>query len=291
MPPSESLRNLIVQVQLYEELFKSGSLPYAIPGRYKLRVLKRLLGRIEDSIGDPEEDEISDDLMSCLTALLTTPLPSESASAQDKSHVTYTLPGDPSILEDNALTITLLESRSLISGSGTTGLRTWEAALHLGTFLSSPAGRDHIKGKNVLELGAGTGLLSILCAKHLGAMRVLATDGDEGIVEGLKTNLSLNGLETSTNMEVGLLKWGEPLGDHDHPYAIVLGADIIYDASVVPALVATIGALFARHSAMEVFQAKSAAKPTEWREKLTYACIISQEWLASRFLILYIDLD
>ncbi|KAI9788232.1 MAG: hypothetical protein M1835_002384 [Candelina submexicana] len=234
MPPPGALRNPRFQAQIYENLYKPGSLPHDIPGRYKLRVLKELIKRIEGSIVDPEEDEISDDLMSCLTTLLTTSLPPESSSATQKSHVVYTLPSNFGIIENSPSTITLLESRSLISGSGTTGLRTWEAALHLGTYLSSPSGREHIEGKNILELGAGTGLLSILCAKYLGAKLVLATDGDERVVDDLRTNISLNGLDHGRYLDTAVLKWGQALtfsddanANQSHPYDVILGADIV----------------------------------------------------------------
>lgn len=56
MPPSASLRNSGFQAQLFEEMYRSDSLPYAIPHRYKLRVLKELMKRIEDAMIDPEED-------------------------------------------------------------------------------------------------------------------------------------------------------------------------------------------------------------------------------------------
>lgn len=56
MPPSQTLRNPNFQSQLYEQIYSPGSLPYVIPGRYKLRVLKELVRRIEGSIIDPEED-------------------------------------------------------------------------------------------------------------------------------------------------------------------------------------------------------------------------------------------
>ena len=62
-------------------------------------------------------------------------LPSESTAVQQKSYVTFTcLPPNRTIQEDDVEepTLTLLERRHLISGSLTTGFRTWEAALHLG---------------------------------------------------------------------------------------------------------------------------------------------------------------
>lgn len=171
--------------------------------------------------------ELSDDLMSSLSLLLGSNLPSESASAQTKSYVTYSFGNDRAV--------TLLESRAVISSSGTTGLRTWEAALHLGAYLASESGQQWVRGKRVLELGAGTGLLSILCTKHLQATKATATDGDEGVVDSIKTNLFLNGLDAQGSTDSIVLRWGwswaleESLyyeGSKDQ-YDVVLGADVV----------------------------------------------------------------
>lgn len=150
--------------------------------------------------------------------------------AQQKAYVTYNF----SRIDAS---ITLLESRSVISSSGTTGLRTWEAALHLGSYLASS--REIVAGKNMLELGAGTGILSVLCAKGLGVNRIMATDGDEGVVDALKSNIFLNGLEGSRKIEASVLRWGRTIRTtafeedfDDDPYDIVLGADIVSTGSV-----------------------------------------------------------
>jgi protein-lysine N-methyltransferase EEF2KMT len=132
----------------------------------------------------------------------------------------------------NEPTITLLERRHLISGSATTGFRTWEAALHLGSYLLS---NPHlVRNKNVFELGAGTGFDSILCAKHLGAKHVTATDGDEGVIEALKENLFLNGLDNEARVNASVLRWGWGLRatwveeeQECWPCDIVIGADIV----------------------------------------------------------------
>jgi predicted nicotinamide N-methyase len=188
---------------------------------------------------------ISDGLVSGLSALLAQPLLSEAVSAQQKSYVTYTI----SSLPQNNLhrTITLLEARSLLAATGTTGFRTWEACLHLGTYLCSPTCATPIAGQNILELGAGTGYLSILCAKYLGAAHVTATDGSETIVADLATNIFLNGLQDSSMIEARELKWGHALlsGEHaewhnEYPIDVVLGADVAYDSRGIPALVATL---------------------------------------------------
>jgi protein-lysine N-methyltransferase EEF2KMT len=144
-------------------------------------------------------------------------------------------------------TITLLEARSLLAATGTTGFRTWEACLHLGVYLCSPSCAVSIAKKNILELGAGTGYLSILCAKHLHAAHVTVTDGSETIVADLATNFFLNDLQDSPTIEAKELKWGQALlGGEESEWNqgravdIVLGADVTYDSKGIPALVATL---------------------------------------------------
>lgn len=99
--------------------------------------------------------------------------------------------------------ITLLEEQVAVS-SGSTGLRTWTASLHLGHhFLTGGVSL----APRVLELGAGTGFLSILLTQ-LG-YDVIATDlGDEGPecphdaprqtpLGRLRANLALSACSTS----------------------------------------------------------------------------------------------
>lgn len=175
--------------------------------------------------------------MSRLSNLMASGLPSESTAVQQKSYVTFTcLPPNRTIQEDDVEepTLTLLERRHLISGSLTTGFRTWEAALHLGSYLLSPTGRRLIEGKSVLELGAGTGFLGMLAAKHLGAKHVTTTDGDEGVVKALLENMQLNGLHDEQTMQANVFRWGADLKedwiekDYDlWPYDVIVGADIV----------------------------------------------------------------
>jgi predicted nicotinamide N-methyase len=186
--------------------------------------------------------EISDDLMSAMSSLLVSSVPSEADSAQQKAFVTYAFPHQTtrdSISDDR--TVTLLEARSVIASSGTTGLRTWEAALLLGSYLASHDGQSSIQGKRVFELGAGTGMLSILCAKHLGIKGIVATDGDDAVVDTIKTNFFLNGLDSQDSdnhsqcvVRTAALKWGWPMDTttfhEDYGMEvpdILLGADVV----------------------------------------------------------------
>jgi predicted nicotinamide N-methyase len=178
--------------------------------------------------------------MGRIGALMTHGVPSEFDTMKERAYVTFTCLAEFQDQESNAgdtveePTITLLERRNLISGSRTTGHRTWEAALHLGSYLLTDAGRSLIEGKSVLELGAGTGFLAILCAKHLGARHVTTTDGDEGVVDFLKDNLVLNNLDEEKLVTARTLWWGEEIEGtwveqdcRSEPYDVVIGADIV----------------------------------------------------------------
>lgn len=223
--------------------------------------------------------------MDALSTRLATPLLPESASVQQKCYVTYhhprmTAPPDATISTGDANSnsgdygnITLLESRSLISASGTTGLRTWEAALHLGRFLC--LNPSIVRDRRVLELGAGTGYLSILCAGHLGATHVIASDGSDEVLNNLPDNLFLNEvrmlLPDEENQGVDAdqgtgavqlmdIKWGWALmGTEERewnggrPVDVLLGADVTYDRTVIPKLVGTLVDLFTQQPQVEAY--------------------------------------
>ena len=297
-PPKALLRDPAVQRWLYSNLFDASKTPTLPSERYQLRVLKSLLFKIEKAIEDPNEDEISDALTSHLTTLISSSLPSETSAVQQKSYVTFTcLPPISTDDNDKEPTITLLERRHLISGSLTTGFRTWEAALHLGSYLLTPHGRTLIEGKSVLELGAGTGFLSILAAKYLGAKHVSTTDGDEGVVEALRENMELNGLEEG-KVSTEVLRWGGELDetwlreDFDvRPYDVVVGADIVspfrniyrrtinvetddrqtYEKTAIAALVETLRALFVLRPGLQIL-ISGAVRNLETFETFREAC-------------------
>ncbi|KAJ4298256.1 hypothetical protein N0V90_006155 [Kalmusia sp. IMI 367209] len=256
-----------VQSWIFSRLFDTEKNPTLPPDRYRLRVLKVLISKLERAINDPEEDEISDDLMAALSSILGSNVLSESASAQQKAYVTYAYSCHPTDESDaKEYSVTLLESRSVISSSGTTGLRTWEAALLLGQFLASDRGSAIVRGQRIFELGAGTGMLSILCAKHLCVSGIVATDGDEAVVDAIKTNVFLNGLDlkesAGTTVNTAALSWGWPLDaktfTEDYGMEIpdvLLGADVTYDKIVIPALVSSMREFFELNPALQALVA------------------------------------
>lgn len=238
--------------------------------------------------------------MSAFSEMLAVPVPSEAETVQQMDYVTYHLSLLPSAAsthddddnddDDDATAsssssrrssssnsssnssrsssssifencITLRESRWLYASAGATGYRTWEAGLHLGQYLCSAP--DVVRGKRVLELGTGTGYVSVLCAKYLGAAKVTASDGAEGVLRGLADTKSLNGLQGSAAFVPTQVVWGDSslagattiTEEEEEEGAewsggceevdVVLGSDVTYDTRAIPALIATLGELFA----------------------------------------------
>ena len=177
--------------------------------------------------------EVLDELASLLTDYTTRGLPDQLATATEKIQIRFT---SPAPLQDFPSPIVTCESPFLLAASGETGLRTWEAALHLGHFCSVYGQSIGMHGMNVLELGAGTGFLSILFARYFNAHHVLATDGSDEVVRGIRSNLHLNELSDSQTFKTSVLLWGQTLTDElfsvngDHKavvFDLVIGADLV----------------------------------------------------------------
>ncbi|KAK8099668.1 uncharacterized protein PG998_012909 [Apiospora kogelbergensis] len=237
-PTGQLLREAHVQDALHHRLFAGDALAHPPPARYQVRVLKELVSRIEASIDDWEEHGVSDDLMAQLSELLAAPMPEELIAVQQKAYVTY--------------------SQSLLSGDSGRAISSRPAAppgfgpgKPLSIWANTSAHPSLVQDKRVLELGAGTGYVSILCAKHLAPSQVIASDGSDDVVANLPENFYLNGLQDSRAISAMDLKWGHALVGTEEaewnggqPIDLVLGADVTYDESVIPSLVATIDDLF-----------------------------------------------
>jgi predicted nicotinamide N-methyase len=100
----------------------------------------------------------------------------------------------------------------------------WPSALALADVL---AARD-VHGLNVLELGCGLGLPSLVAAR--GGARVLATDWAADALALLRANAARNGVAVETR----LFDWREPgeLGT----FELVLAADVLYERRYVDVL-------------------------------------------------------
>ncbi|XP_036413436.1 uncharacterized protein LOC118798176 isoform X2 [Colossoma macropomum] len=123
------------------------------------------------------------------------------------------------------------------------GALIWPAAVALCKYLETPEGQEQINllDKSVLEIGAGTGLLSIV-ATLLGA-RLTATDLPE-ILSNLKCNLNRNTRSVRRHEpQVMELSWGHKLEETFPPstytYDYVLAADVVYHHGFLDELLVT----------------------------------------------------
>ncbi|WOO85566.1 Protein-lysine N-methyltransferase EFM3 [Vanrija pseudolonga] len=200
-----------------------------------------------------EEGAVDERIYEAVAQLMAAP---SNAAAPPASHKTFIYD-----LAGQERAVTLLEEQVVVQ-AGTTGLRTWTAALFLAHYLLAgnlgpvPA---------AIELGAGTGFLAAVLAQ-LGA-DVIATDlGDEeGEEEGegqrrtplgrLTANLALNNLpsparaaaldwaDAALSPEDRPPIWAEALAPVNGARRTVVAADVIYDPDLVPLLAGAIDLL------------------------------------------------
>jgi hypothetical protein len=125
----------------------------------------------------------------------------------------------------------------------TTGFSVWQASEVLCTYVVN--NNDKIPSGPCIELGAGLGLCGIALAK-LGR-DVVCTDSNAKVLELARSGACSNGVQDS--LGVFELSWGDQsaaealkrqLGQRP---ALVVGADLVYDEALIPALVETIAYL------------------------------------------------
>ena len=241
-PHGELLKQDDIQRSLEQHFFtEANSSNMAVS--YQTRTLDKIIQAIEDAVKDPEEEGVSDFLYQHRVALALKQ--SNGLPVLERSKSIYTAPQD---LDAPAIQVVINEAKNIIGAGPTTGLRTWEASLRLAHYLFQHP--SLIRNQNVLELGAGTGFLSLFCSLALGAKSVIATDGADQVLDGLQQNLSLNAAPFDTNHEpsrptVRKLRWEDTesldaaLTTDDGAPLIpdtILGADVSYHSDAHPPL-------------------------------------------------------
>ncbi|KAH9949381.1 hypothetical protein B0H21DRAFT_131633 [Amylocystis lapponica] len=155
--------------------------------------------------------------------------------------------------------VTLLESRTMIE-CGTTGLRTWSASLVMAQYLI--AHPELVREKRVLELGSGAGFLGVIIAslqqRCLGdgnpesAPALCLTDVNDTVLQRCRDNtrLQCNTSSGHPNLFCYPLDWSDALDVQTrralHAFLtrvnpdVIMGADVVYDPSIIPALVSSL---------------------------------------------------
>ncbi|XP_026163005.1 EEF1A lysine methyltransferase 3 [Mastacembelus armatus] len=131
-----------------------------------------------------------------------------------------------------------LKIRQLFGAQLGVAAPVWEAGLHLCRYFGERP--EELRGKRVIELGAGTGVVGILAAR-LGAA-VTLTDLPLALPQ-LQTNVSANmpssGWPSSPPATLPL-SWGEDHMKFPSDWDLVLCADVIYLPETYPLLVETL---------------------------------------------------
>ncbi len=142
---------------------------------------------------------------------------------------------------DNDQTIRIKhKTTSNLSG---VGQQVWRGALFMVDHLLDQP--DFVRGKRVIEIGAGTGLTAIVVAKFCQPTEVLATDLPE-LMDLIRENCSTNGATIGTapgkltvhpfDVTKPMLSEGV-LADFMSKADIVLGCDVIYDNDVTDGII------------------------------------------------------
>ena len=100
----------------------------------------------------------------------------------------------------------------------------WAELWRSGVALAEVVSSLDVRGKRVLELGAGLGLPSLAAA--LRGAKVLATDWADDAVALLRANAKRN----SIRLRVKRVRWDHPEALlREAPWQLVLGADLLYE--------------------------------------------------------------
>lgn len=135
------------------------------------------------------------------------------------------------------------------------GLYLWPSAPVLAWYLWLK--QEDIKDKTVLELGSGTALPGLLCAKF-GAKKVFLTDDfwQENTLKNIDEAVKINDLTDTNHVQVHGLTWGEYTKELfdicDSKLDYIIGSDLFYDPQVFEPLLITISFLLESHPQAQV---------------------------------------
>lgn len=156
------------------------------------------------------------------------------------------------------------------------GLVLWDSASALLDWIQSqPKVLDGIRGKKVLELGSGCGLVGLVLADQLGA-DVTLTDLPS-VVDNLMANVAANPVGRDSNggrTRVKPFCWGDPIDEllADGPFDYVVGTDVAYSELLIPTLLRSAAMIASASEELGRSSMTSATRAASKSEK--HACTV-----------------
>lgn len=155
---------------------------YPLDTGYVIRFLRFIIDSLES-----QNLDVHDEIYTILCSIQ-----SKSSDITEYTYKHYQIPVSRS---GQTETVILKENRNKIS-SGTTGLNVWESALAISEWAIQ--NEEIFYNKNIVELGAGTGLSSLIIGKCCSPKSIQITDGNGKVIENLLENVTTN-FEKSNN--------------------------------------------------------------------------------------------
>ena len=137
----------------------------------------------------------------------------------------------------NPLYVQLNDGALLTTDHTSVGLQSWASSIILAERICWEPSSFHFDllnrpGVRILELGAGTGLLSIVTSRFLPSAEIIATDHHPDVLANLYSNISANASgQDRSPISVHTLDWSNPPTEDpfsEGSFDMILAADVVY---------------------------------------------------------------
>ncbi|KAG6884309.1 hypothetical protein C0993_012233 [Termitomyces sp. T159_Od127] len=237
------------------EVLRADTLEREFSVRWTTGFISRSDSWIENALGDDDRESRAQ-LLDEATKLLSAFIGDEVTEAEEDDERDE---GEPTMVrsvsfptsDGRVIEVQLHDAPMLEDDHTSVGLQSWGSCIRFGkrlcanptSFSLTALPRGSNRPLRVLELGAGTGLLSILAAKLFrGSSQpptVIATDFHPDVLANLAINVAANlpsssipssSTHTSPQVQVHVLDWEHPTTSPplDEPFDVILAADVIY---------------------------------------------------------------
>jgi hypothetical protein len=184
-------------------------------------------------IEDDVRERLVDDAGFVLSSLFESTEEKEEALTRDFSFLTST---------GESIQVTLNDAPLSSADHTAVGLQSWGASIVLSSMMCADPDRfglaqtSAVDKQNIVELGAGTGLVSLAVAKLLPAISIAhasitATDYHPAVLENCNTNIETNFPSGSCNIppvDAAILDWAQPPAHMKSASDLVIASDVVY---------------------------------------------------------------